>query len=176
MFRRATVARSAGSEQRLRGGSGPRSSFITCAGLMIPSASNAGPLFQRGQPSQRGQLLWRRQLFWRRGNDTIGGRRLRGGQWPPIHIIVVLRQLRNLQLARSWHNLCVVALNHERMVDKGRHPVALYSPVQRSRRSTLQRFTAPLLHCSTAVAPRSTASLLSLPASPLRTAQKNMVN
>ena len=64
----------------------------------------------------------------------------------------------------------------------------LYSPVQRRHSSTLhcfiavapllhcRRSTALLLHCFTAVAPRSTASLLSAPASLLRTAQKKMVN
>ena len=64
----------------------------------------------------------------------------------------------------------------------------LYSPVQRRRSSTLhcliavapllhcRRSTALLLHCFTAVAPRSTASLLLVPASLLRTTQKKMVN
>ena len=45
------------------------------------------------------------------------------------------------------------------MVNKGRHPVDLYSPVQWSYRSTL--------HCFTSIAPRSTASLPSLHAPPL---------
>ena len=55
------------------------------------------------------------------------------------------------------------------VVGKRQHPVALYSPVQRSCRSTLHCFTAvaPLLRCR-----RSTALLLSLPISLLCTAQR----
>ena len=67
-------------------------------------------------------------------------------------------QFYKVEVQLSCAELRLVALDCHRMVDKRRHPVAF--------------------HCcrSTAVAPRSTASLLSLHASLLQTTQKEMMN
>ena len=77
----------------------------------------------------------------------------------------------NLQDLGTTRELRLVTLNCECIIDKGRYPFAFYSPMQQSRCSTLHCFIAIalLLHCFTTVAPHSIASLLSLPASLLRT-------
>ena len=101
------MARSIGSERRLRGGSGPRSRSVWCVGaLVIPSAQclQCWP-----QWFQRGQLLRWRQLFQRRvvfggAAGTMGGQRLGGGQWPSIQLFVRLRGLGKLQFTRTRHN------------------------------------------------------------------------
>ena len=106
-------------------------------------------------------------VSWRHGGGTIGGQRLRGGQWPLIQVALsclVAFTVSNVQGRGTTRELRLVALNCECMVDNRGQALAVYSPEQRSRRSTLHYFTA--------VAPRSIASLLSLPASLLRIAQK----
>ena len=99
---------------------------------------------------------------------------------PRSKLLVKFRGLESpiLQGRGTTHELRLVTLNCHRMVDTRRHLVAFHCC----------RSTTPLLYCCrsiasllslhyfTAIAPRSTASLLSLHASLLRTAQKEMVN
>ena len=94
---------------------------------------------------RRGQLFRRRAVSWRRSGGTIGGQRLGGGQWPPIQVALscsVAFAVSNVQGRGTTRELRLVALNCKRMVDNGGHALAVYSPEQRSCRSTLHCFTA----------------------------------
>ena len=141
------------SEQRLRGGSGPRSSFVWCAGaLVIPRAqrTKCWPRWFR-----RGQLFRRRAVFWRRGGGTIGGQRLRGRQWPPIQVAwscSVAFAVSNVQGRGTTRELGLVALNCERIVDNGAtlSPFTPVAPHSNVSLPSLQSFAAslPSLHAS----------------------------
>ena len=117
-FGGGAVARLAGNEGRLRGGSDPRTNYVWCAGA--PSCIAAAML----SPSLLEGIVFRsRQLFQRRrGGGMTGGQRLWGGQWPPIQAACHFQDAWRSPIYKvvgTTRELYLVALNCDHMVDKG---------------------------------------------------------
>ena len=95
------MARSAGSERRLRGGSGPRPDYVWCAGaLVIPGAQrsqNVGPLVLDGPAISEVTCCF--------GSVVVAhDRRAMTSGWSMIPEPFIFKGLRNPQLKRSWRS------------------------------------------------------------------------
>ena len=94
------MARSAGSERRLRGGSGPRPDYVWCAGaLVIPGAQrsqNAGPLVSDGPAVS--------EMTCFGGVAVAHDRRAVTSGWSMVPEPFIFKGPRNPQFKRSWRS------------------------------------------------------------------------